>query len=285
MGKANRKKIDLVETGEMVGLIQTLKDVAENKYYSLVAEKDKLRRFGETFVDFFRLVSLIDVEHPFVKNDVATTGIIVATGEGSFLGKLNGSILNLADRQMEKYKDFKLIAVGERGFSHLRSRNSDVKEFSGFDKVGLYQMSIDVKNYIVDEVLNGHLGRVVCVYGWSKTVDIQKSRVVTLLPCIDIVAKQVKFVDEFKEVIQESKTVDIVSMLSDIWVTSRIYEIFIDLTIASAATKVAFLDDSVDKMKKEEVKARISYRKAKKGDIDKSLRETFSARLIANKSV
>ena len=53
MGKANRVKKELIEAIEMVDLIQTLKDIADNKFFTLINEKDKFRRFGETFVEFF----------------------------------------------------------------------------------------------------------------------------------------------------------------------------------------------------------------------------------------
>ncbi|MFT7538289.1 MAG: ATP synthase F1 gamma subunit [Lysobacterales bacterium] len=284
MGKANLKKIELLETGEMVGLIQTLKDIADSKYYTLLSEKEKLRRFGETFVEFFRLISLTEVSHPLIKNDNKKMGILVISGEGSFLGKFNSSIFLQVEKTREKHEDHKIIGVGEKSMMRYEHEEPNLKVFSGYEKVGLYEMAVQIKDYLVDEIVNDRLGRVSVVYSWPKTSDIQKPRTVPLLPCADIVSKQVKFVDEFENVIEESNPKEIIGMLSNIWVTSRIYEILMDVMIASAAAQAAFLDDSVDKMKKEEVKARAAYRKAKKSDIDKSLREIFSARLIANKA-
>ncbi len=282
MGKANRKKIELIETGEMVGLIQTLKDIADSKYYSMLGEKEKLRRFGEMFVEFFRLISLTGCEHPLIKNDNKKVGIVVATGEGSFLGKFNGSILSLAERQQKEYEEYEYIAVGARGAERLEQYTPDLKVFSGFEEIGIYEMAIQLKDYLIEKIMDGHYGKIIVVYSWPKTQDIQRPRIVNLLPCIDLASKQAEYVEEFEKVIEESDSRDTVGMLAQIWVTSRLYEIFLDLLIAAAAAQASFLDDSVDKMKKEEVKARFAYRKAKKGDIDKSLRETFSARLIAN---
>lgn len=280
MGKANRKKIELHETHEMVGLIQTLKDIADSKYYSLIDEKDKLRRFGEMFIEFFRLISLSDHEHPLIKNEAEKVGIVVVSGEGGFLGKFNGSIFALAEREMEKHENFEFIAVGRSGEDRLSVHTPNVKVFSGFEEQGIYELSIQVKDYLIEKVMSGEYGKVIVVYGWPKSQDIQKARVVPLLPCIDLVTKQQKFVDNFEKVIEESEPEETIGMLSTIWVTSRLYEIFLDVLIASAAAQSVFLDDSVDKMKKEEVKARFAYRRAKKADIDKGLREIFSARLM-----
>ena len=141
-------------------------------------------------------------------------------------------------------------------------------------------MSVLVKDYLVDEIMNNRLGKVVAVYSWPKSLDTQRQRVVKLLPCEDLITKQAQFTDIFEKVIEESDPKEIVGYLANLWITTRLYSIFMDTFIASAAAQANFLDDSVEKMKKERLRVKNKYRKAKKGDIDKSLRETFSARMM-----
>ena len=102
MGKANLVKVELRDVTEMVDLIQTLKDIADNKFFTLMSQKSKFRRFGETFVQFFRLISFTDAQHPLISNDYPVTGIIVITVEGSFLGEFNNKIIRLALEEMQK---------------------------------------------------------------------------------------------------------------------------------------------------------------------------------------
>ena len=86
-----------------------------------------------------------------------------------------------------------------------------------------------------------------------------------------------------EKIIEESDPMEVIGYLSNLWITTRLYSILIDTVIASASAQANFLDDSLDKMKKEHVKVKMRFRKAKKGDIDKSLRETFSARMMTLK--
>ena len=45
MGKASKVKVELMDAVEMVYLIQTLKDIADNKFFTLMSQKDRFRRF------------------------------------------------------------------------------------------------------------------------------------------------------------------------------------------------------------------------------------------------
>lgn len=283
MGKANKKKLELLDSVEMVELIQTLKDIADNKFFKLTSEKEKFRRFGETFVEFFRLISIAEVEHPLIENDNPVVGILVCSAEGSFLADFNSKILRLAVSESEKHEQFKFIALGEKSKAPLSEYTPDLKCFAGIEVEGIYNMALDVKNYLVKEVQEGRIGKVHVVYSWPKTFDTLEPRIVKLLPCVDLLTKQAQFGDKYEKVIQESEPINIVGYLSNIWITTRLYEIFVDTIIAASLAQSQFLDDSLDRMKKESDKAKMRFRKAKKGDIDKSLRETFTARMMANK--
>ncbi len=283
MGKANKVKIELRDAVEMVDLIQTLKDIADNKFYTLMNQKDKFRRFGETFVEFFRMISFTKATHPLIANKNPCVGILVVTIEGSFLGEFNNKIIRRALEEKEKHASVKFIAVGNKSVERLRQFTPDMKVFSDMENVGLYETAVKVKDYLVDEIMNDRLGKVMVAYTWPKSLEIQKPRAIQLLPCVDLVSKQTQFVDKVERIIEESTPSNVIGYLSNLWITTRIYEILVDTLIASTAAQTNFLEDSLDKMKKERNKTKMKYRKAKKGDIDKSLRETFSARMMTTK--
>ncbi len=281
MGKANKVKGEFLDAVEMVYLIQTLKDIADNKFYTLTALKNKFRRFGEIFVEFFRLISLTKAEHPLIGNKVPTVGIVLVTVEGSFLGEFNNKVFRLALEEKNKYEKYRFISIGTKLVERLRQYTPDIKVFDNMEAVGIYESAVAVKDYLVDEIMSGRLGKVIVIYSWPKTFDIQKPRVVKLLPCDELISKQAQFVDVVEKVIEESEPKEVIGFLANLWVTTRLYEIFVDTIISSASAQAQFLDDSVDKMKKDRERIKVKYRKAKKGDIDKSLRETFTARMLA----
>jgi len=283
MGKANKVKGELIDAVEMTDLVQTLKDVADNKYYTLVAQKYKFRRFGETFVEFFRMMSLTKVQHPLIANDNQKVGIVVVTIEGGFLGEFTSKVIRKAMQEKEKYTDVEFIAIGTKAEERLGSLQKDLKSFVQMDDTGMYEMAVQVKDYIFEQVMAGKLGKIVIVYCFPKSFESQKPRSLQLCPADDLISKQAQHVEIFEKVIEESDPKQIISFLTNLWITTRLYEIFVDSNIASAAAQANFLEDSVDKMKKERDKTKVKYRKAKKGDIDKSLRETFSARMMTTK--
>lgn len=283
MGKANKVKGELADVTEMVGLIQTLKDIADNKYYTLTSKKEMFRRFGETFVEFFRLISLTGAEHPLIANKNPKVGIVVVTIEGGFLGEFNNKIIRFAIEEEAKYDDVTFIAVGDRSIDHLRPFTQDIKIFEKMEKTGIYETAVAVKDYLIEQVMSGQLGKIEICYSWPRDFDTQLPRCNKLLPCDDLLVKQAQFVDSFENVIEESNPSDVIGFLANLWITTRLYEILMDSLIASASAQSKFLEDSVDKMKKERKKTAMKYLKAKKSDIDRSLRETFSARMMVTK--
>jgi len=278
MGKANKAKVDLNEATEMLELIQTLKDIADNKYHTLANQKYKYRRFNETFIEFFRMLSLSNVDHPMISNDNPIVGILVITIEGSFLGEFNNKIIRRGMEEYKKHEQAKFIAVGNRSADRLREFTPDLQVFSNMEAYGVYETAVVVKDYLCDEVMNGRLGKVIVCYAWPKSFEVQQPRVLKLLPCDELLSKQAQIVEQFEDVIQESEPKETIGFLTNLWITTRLYEIFMDTLIASASYQARFLEDAVEKMKKERNKAQLKYRKARKFDIDTSLREIFTAR-------
>ena len=282
MGKANKVKVEFLETREIVNVLQTLKDIADNKFYTLVQQKKFFKRFGETFVEFFRMLSLTEVEHPLISNKNPKVGILVITAEGGFLGEFNQKIVRLAVQEYQKCAQAVMIGVGDKTQDML-AKYKPARVFSGMEPHRLYKLAIEIKDYVVKEVMEDRLGKIIICYSWAKNPESSIPRVGTLLPAQDLVAKQAQFVDVYERIIQESDPKDMITYLVNLWIGTRIYEILMDNIIASTRHQATFLDDSVDKMKKERDKVKVKWRKAKKSDIDKSLRETFSARMMTEK--
>ncbi len=280
MGKSNKVKQEYRDAVEMVDLIQTLKDIADNKYFTLTSKKDTFRRFTDTFVEFFRMVDKTEVVHPLLSNQNKTVGIVVVTGEGSFLGEFNNKIIRTAMTEYEKHEDCRFIGVGSLAKDRLEKYTPDIRIFTQMEERGMYKTAIEVKDYLVEEIMAGRLGKVILCYSWPKSFELHKPFVVQILPCEDLLPKTTRLPDTFDHIIEESDPQEVVGYLCNLWTSTRLYEVFLDTIIASASAQAKFLDDSVEKMKKERAKAKIKYRKAKKADIDKGLRETFSARMM-----
>ena len=284
MGKANKVKSEVMEVRDLVDLIQVLKDVADMKYHALSTQKAKFNRFSESFSDFFGLVSFSHVRHPLVNNDNPKTAIVVITTERGFVGDLNSRVCARAIEEIEKNTDPVLVVIGKKGVTKLESMGHKmVKTWEEIEERGFYEVSVEIKDYLVKEVMEGRIGRVVVTYPWPKDYTVIKPRAVKLLPCEDLLPQQAQNVEKFSRVIEESDSIDMIGYLSDLWLSAKIYEIFYDTNLAAASAQTQQLESSLGKMRKERDVVKLKYRKAKRGDIDKSLREVFSAKMMAAK--
>lgn len=289
MGKANKVKGEFLEVKESVELLQVLKDVADMRYHALAQEKGAFYRFGASFVEFFRLLKYTEVAHPLVSNDNENVVIIAVTTEEGFVGDLNSKIVNRTIEEMKKYPGAKVVTVGKKGVGKLKQAGIDSdKTFVDISGINHYELSVMIKDYVVENVMNGSIGRCLCIYPWPKEMGVVRARVVKLLPCEFIVQQQQEHqeqsIENFDRVIEESDPVDIIGFLADLWLSSKLYEIMFEMSLAAASAQTQQLETSVDKMKKESDVVKLRYRKARKTDIDTSLRETFVAKLMSGKS-
>jgi ATP synthase F1 gamma subunit len=283
MGKASKIKSDLEDITELVEIIQVLKDVADTRFHELAGRKDRFARFGESFVEFFRMISLSTVRHPLVSNDNPKAAIVGITSEAGFMGDLNAKTIRHILAEYEKMPGCQLIVVGRKGVEKLGKIQPNMKTFENVEEIGLYELAIRMKDYLIGEVMEDRLGKVFVVYPWSKNFNLQKPRTVQLLPCEELLTKQAAFVDAIESVILESDPIEIISYLADMWVVCRIYEILHDTSLSEAAAQSQQLEASVQRMKKDKKGIAMAFSKARKADIDKSMREVFTSRLMTKR--
>ena len=283
MGKANKIKSDLDDITELVEIIQVLKDVADTKFHELANRKDRFARFGESFVEFFRMISLAEVRHPLVSNDNPKTGVVGVTSEAGFMGDLNAKTIRHILAEKEKIPNSTLIVVGRKGADKLAKVQPDMKTFINLEEVGLYETAVRMKDYLINEIMEDRLGKVVVIYPWSKTFNLQKPRTIKLLPCDELLTKQAEFVDSIEHVLNESDPIDVIGYLADMWVVCRLYEVLHDTSISESAAQSQQLEASVQRMKKDKKGIASAFAKAKKGDIDKGMREVFTSRMMTKR--
>ncbi|NTV28808.1 MAG: hypothetical protein HGA80_01880 [Candidatus Omnitrophica bacterium] len=284
MGKANKVKREMVEVRDLVDLVQVLKDIADMKFHDLFAKRGGFQRFGESFSEFFRLLRNTEVVHPLISNDNSNTCIVVITTEEGFVGDLNNKVVVRAIEEREHYPEAMFVTVGRKGVAKLEMMGvKNAKTFEEIAEKGMYEIAIQLKDFLVEQVMQGKIGKVLVVYPWPKDLQTVKARVVKLLPCEFIMQQQVQKVEQLAKVIEESDPLDIIGYLANLWISSKIYEIMFDTSIAAVSAQSQQLESSVGNVRKEAGAVKLKYRKARKGDIDKSLREVFSSRMMTVK--
>lgn len=287
----NEIKKELKFNSELVKLIETLKNVAASQYHMMEKEKQRFDDFMNAFSEFFRVVNLVEVQDPLVGVMSDVLGIVVVTSDAGFMGGLNQGVMRIAlDAAGERSADqMAWVIIGEKGASTFSDQGRKFKFFQGISQATLYEQAVEIKDYIVAEVLARRMGKVVLAYPKSLSFSSQTTQVINLLPCAELfdvsavseVSSRVKgdgLLARATRIIVESSFSDMVEYLAGTWVTSKLYEVFEDSKLAEFSARALHLEGSFQTLEKENKKIKHLYSKAVHEKIDKGMRESFSAK-------
>jgi F0F1-type ATP synthase gamma subunit len=281
MAKTARIKSDFDDVSTMVEVFQVLKDVASNHFFNAAKKKEGFAEFAESFVDFFRMVSLTNATSPLVQPVTDNVGIFVITSEGGFMADMTAKIAQQAIREGQKHKISTYYIVGQKGIDKMKAMG--IKEYTGFvdvDEKGLYQTALEARDVIIKDAEQRKIGKVFAIYPRAMSLNFIKPYVVKLLPSEELLSKQLEIKDTIEKVILESDIDSIIHYLATLWLTCRMFEMLENCVIAGFAAQSQQLEASLEKLKKDKSSLFSAFRKSKKSDIDKSLREVFTAKTM-----
>lgn len=288
----NEIRKELAFNTELVQLIETLKSIAASQYSLMEREKERFDRFMDAFSGFFRVVNLVSVENPFVRATTDVVGIIVITSDSGFMGGLNQGVIREAlsvqgDLPNEKVA---LVVIGDKGALTFNDQHRTFKFFKGIPQDAIYEHALEISRYLVQEVTEGRMGKVVVAYPKPISFSAQTIQSINILPCASLfdvtaqseVAERVKgrnflIGEDEGRVVVESSFDDMVGYLAGTWVTSKLFEVFEDSKLAEFSARAMHLEGSLQTLTTELKKIRHKAFKASHEKIDKGMRESFAA--------
>jgi ATP synthase F1 gamma subunit len=294
----NQLRKELRFNAEFLQLIQTLKNIAASQYHMLEREKERFEEFMNAFAGFFRVVNMVGVEAPLVRTMSDVLGIIMVTSDSGFMGSLNVGVIEAAlDAQGGlSNEQVRLIVIGEKGATKLVERERDFKFFAGINQDTRYEQALEIRDYVVREVVERRIGKVLLAYPRPISFTQQTIEVIGLLPCAELfdqsadseVAERTArrgILAEARKVVVESSFPDMVAYLAGVWVASKLYEVFEDSKLSEYAARAMHLEDSAQKLEKEHKKLRHQCFRAQHELVDKSMRESFASRKKKSRKV
>ena len=286
----NELRQELRFNTELVQLIETLKNIAASQYHSMEKEKERFEAFMEAFSGYFRVVDLAGVDDPLMANRVPTIGIVMVTSDSGFMGGLNRGVVDsgLDAQGALSHEETRLIVIGEKGAGMLHDRERDYQFFHGISQDTIYEQAVEIRDYIVGEVLAGRMGRVMVSYPKPLSFTAQTIDVINILPCgvlfdrdaespISRHTKSQRLTEESSRVIVESAATDIVEYLAAVWVTSKLMEVFEDSKLAEFSARAMHLEGSFQRLRDEQAKLKLKTFKAVHEKVDRGMRDSFSA--------
>jgi ATP synthase F1 gamma subunit len=286
----NEIRKELRFNAELLHLVETLKNIAGSQYHAMEKEKRRFDQFMDAFSGFFRVVDLVQVDNPLVRVVSDVLGVIIMTSDSGFMGGLNQGVIRAAmqacgDRTPDKLS---LVVIGDKGATAIGDRGYHFKFFGGVAQDRIYEQAVEVRDYVVGEVLAKRMGKLVVAYPRPLSFTAQRIDVVNLLPCAELFDRNAesevsrrtggaRLIAEATRVIVESSFSDIVEYLAGVWVTSKLFEVFEDSKLAEFSARAMHLEGSQQKVDKQYKRIKHLASRAAHELIDKGMRESFSA--------
>ena len=162
---------------QMVSAAKLTKSETKTKNY---------QSYMETLGDMIRNISVSHAvkHHPFFKPaKIGVTGYLVLTSDRGLAGGYNANVLKLLQSQLDTGKDFKLYAVGSKGFDYAKRRNLQVEnEYVLVPDDLIYNDIRPAIDHILKDYQSGKIDEIVVIYNHFVSKLVQEPQMRKLLP-------------------------------------------------------------------------------------------------------
>ncbi len=265
---------------ELKQLLEVLKGIAASQFRQLEKRKERFVKFMDTFEGFFQMLDFSAIDHPFAKAQ-GKLGIMMVTSDEGFMGGLNSKVMNMALAYPEADRA-QLITIGERGAGYLKGMGRSCIEFPGVPNEGVYEASLQIRDFIIKEASKGTFSRLALFYPKPISFTLQEIESVTILPCSEMFEKRKSIVAQ-EDLILDSSLNKIIEYLLGAWVMEKLLEVFEDSKLSEFSARTVHLESSHQVLQQRESLMRFQYFRSHHELLDRGMRETFSTQLIRKK--
>jgi len=267
----------------MQKLIEALKDIDAAHFQTLFSRKEKkFEEFDDIIKDYIKLVhgigDIIGSHHPLLKAESKRVAAIVLSSDAGFMGKLNTNLCREAMNLVEDFEEAELIVLGKKGLVRLRYAEAKVISFPAIVEEKRYEQIRELKDFVVKQRLNSEIGDLYLISPRSISFGKQDVEKIRLLPAVDLFKERLTIqIEKWQEVCVESKFSDIIEYLVETWLLQKLYDAAFESKLAEFSARTMHLESSLDYLKEELKRLSLAYNKARQGEIDSGMRETFAS--------
>jgi ATP synthase F1 gamma subunit len=273
-------KKDMEFNKSLHSIIGVLKSIAVSEFHVLEQKIKTFEKYSSTLESFFNLINLEYVRHPFIHPGKKPTGVVAVTSDQGLLGGLNNQVMNAAVNILADNPG-KLIVVGERGELFVREYNISSVVFPGIKDEQRYVQAMQLRTYILNEVIAGNLGAIKIIYPKPVSFTVQRVVMLEFLPYQPSGRKDLTPEDfAWLHTIWESYPIDLIDYLIYLLLGQKLYEIFGWSRLAELAARFVHLEESTHKLEDLNKKLRLEYFRIRHELVDRNMRELFAARSL-----
>ena len=144
-----------------------------------------------------------------------------------------------------------------------------------------YLRALQLRDYVLEEVLSGRIGPLKVIYPFAQSIQIQNVMEMDLLPCTKWQPEDgLKWNEHGEDILLESHPEDLVEYLVYLSMGQKFFEILQFARLAEFAARTVHLEESAEKIKEIDKKLELKYFRARHEVIDQQMRELFAARSL-----
>ena len=145
-------------------LMNIMKSVALSQFVQFKkSHHNRYAAFMDYFKIFFHIMDLTKNESPFVREMSPVVGVIVTASDATMLSGLNSKLLRAAFDEVGD-QPCHFMVTGAKGTNRLKNEERSYQAFLTFTFKNMLETAIMVKNYVVKQVMEKKMGRVMVVY-------------------------------------------------------------------------------------------------------------------------
>ncbi|MBF0216769.1 MAG: F0F1 ATP synthase subunit gamma [Candidatus Omnitrophica bacterium] len=287
MSKATAAKLALEDHQYLLDLLEILKNIAANRFYKKHGERKDTTEVESAINDFFRVAYASESgKELFSLKENSRAAVLGFTADGGFMGSLTTRVIGSMLKESSDLDIYEFILIGKKGVEKLKPlTDKTIVSVSNVSEESFYMIALRVKDHVLKLLADKKISKFVAFYPKAVSLNVIKYEREQLFPPEELI----KMCAEAKpgkveKVIFESDPAAILGSMSGIWLVYKITVMLIESAIAGYAAQAQQLENSLDTMEKIGKKLLLTYRKAKRAEIDKSLREAYCSTLMAKEA-
>ena len=279
MASLTQLKKDIQFNGRLGGLLNVLKSIAAQQYQAL---EETLKVNPALFEALQAIAGTFDparLPHPFTRGG-GPVGVIAVTTDSGLLGGLNQQVISAGLREYRK-EPGEMMVIGKRGTTYVHEHRFACKEFPGIQEENRRALAEQVRDYVLNRVLQGEIGSLFIAYPRSVSFAVQRIEVIQALPC----QSWLKGADAAAPVtggpiLMESSVERVLEYAVWVWLAEKLYEVFGSSRLSEFGARSAHLEGSTQELQRRKTRLMRRYFRERREVIDRGMRELFAARAL-----
>lgn len=279
MASLTKLRKEITFNSQLGTLLNVMKSIATQQYQSLEDRWASNPSFFEAIQTIAGTFDLEGISHPFCR-ETGPVGVIAVTSDAGLLGGLNQQVIAAAVRQY-RTEPGELIVVGKRGLAYLQEYGYPATELPGVQDEKRREQADQLRDYVLNKVLQGELSRLVIVYPRSLTFTSQRVETVQALPCQGwLKGAEGRRGVRGGAILMESTLGRVLEYLVWAWLSQQLFDAFGSARLAELGARSAHLEGSSTELKRRKEKLMRKYFRERHEVIDRGMRELFAAKAI-----